>query len=393
MNPNRITPTPEQSPKLDRAKVRQLGRITTEDLWDDGITEGFYDTPDETAYGRAEFEENLDPETVARRETIAALERPLNEEFESADADLIDSPFIDNDYNRALDGDAEARERVEALRGWVLDALRAQEETLARQQEIYHITEERKARTAEIAKKIYHRAKIGILAMAGAAALFLTPAHLVGEDSEHVQATTAPHETMATVEHDMPVYLGETPVVDAGDIGLVEKVPETNDTSSEVFNIPEMAETEAKTLSPSTGEMESTPAFEEITEEASAEPDVIEEDPAETEVQHVEDDYEWDGPVINAVNGTVEGPSGKETYYNLPMQGVVDIMRSMGNTDEYWVREDGCKMLGDYIMVAADLNIHPRGSLVPTSRGMGIVCDTGEFIYSNPQQLDIATDW
>ena len=43
----------------------------------------------------------------------------------------------------------------------------------------------------------------------------------------------------------------------------------------------------------------------------------------------------WDGPVLNRVNGTVMGPSGKETYYNLDMSGVVSIMRGMGNTDEY----------------------------------------------------------
>ena len=75
------------------------------------------------------------------------------------------------------------------------------------------------------------------------------------------------------------------------------------------------------------------------------------------------------------------------------MDGVVSIMRGIGNDDEYWVRDDGCKMLGDYIMVAADLSIRPRGSLVDTSLGKGIVCDTGSFTNSNPYQLDIAVSW
>ena len=101
----------------------------------------------------------------------------------------------------------------------------------------------------------------------------------------------------------------------------------------------------------------------------------------------------WNGEQLNAYAGTVQGPSGKETYYNMPMSGVVSIMRGIGNNDEYWVRSDGCKMLGNYIMVAADLSIRPRGSLVETSLGTGIVCDTGTFIYSNPTQLDIATTW
>lgn len=102
---------------------------------------------------------------------------------------------------------------------------------------------------------------------------------------------------------------------------------------------------------------------------------------------------DWDGPVLTAFAGTITGPSGKETYYNLNMSGVVSIMRSLGNTDEYWVRDDGVKMLGDYVMVAANLDVHPRGSLVETSLGMGIVCDTGSFASGNSTQLDIAVSW
>ena len=101
----------------------------------------------------------------------------------------------------------------------------------------------------------------------------------------------------------------------------------------------------------------------------------------------------WDGPVLTPSAGVVMGPSGKETYYNLDMSGIVAIMRDMGNKDEYWIREDGCKMLGDYIMCAANLNVHPRGSLVESSLGTCIVCDTGGFAAANPNQLDIAVNW
>lgn len=106
-----------------------------------------------------------------------------------------------------------------------------------------------------------------------------------------------------------------------------------------------------------------------------------------------EEAHRWKGPVLSAGRGVNYGPSGKETYYNLNMNGVVNIMRSMGNTDEYWVRDDGCKMLGDYIMVAANLNLRPRGSIVETSLGDAIVCDTGGFARKNPTQIDIATTW
>ena len=101
----------------------------------------------------------------------------------------------------------------------------------------------------------------------------------------------------------------------------------------------------------------------------------------------------WNGQRLNRVLGTINGPSGKETYYNLNMDGVIAIMRRMGNNDPYWIREDGVKMLGDYVMVAANLHLRPRGSYVLTSLGMGIVCDTGGFARRNPYQLDIAVNW
>lgn len=104
----------------------------------------------------------------------------------------------------------------------------------------------------------------------------------------------------------------------------------------------------------------------------------------------------WDGSVLTPSRGVVWGPTGKETYYNLDMSGVISIMRDMGYSEEeypYWVRDDGVKMLGDYVMVAANLSVYSRGSLVPCSLGTGIVCDTGGFAVDNPSQLDIATAW
>ena len=104
----------------------------------------------------------------------------------------------------------------------------------------------------------------------------------------------------------------------------------------------------------------------------------------------------WTGPKLNRSNGTINGPSGKETYYNLPMQGVISIMRSLGYSSpeyDYWVREDGVKMFGPYIMCAADLGLRPKGTIVPTSLGVAMVCDTGSFAYSNHYQLDIAVAW
>lgn len=105
---------------------------------------------------------------------------------------------------------------------------------------------------------------------------------------------------------------------------------------------------------------------------------------------------DYSGAVLNPSNGSIIGPSGKETYYNLDMSGVVRIMRNMGYSAEeypYWVRSDGAKMLGNYIMVAANLSLRPRGSIVLCSLGEAIVADTGGFAEGNPTQLDIATAW
>ena len=76
------------------------------------------------------------------------------------------------------------------------------------------------------------------------------------------------------------------------------------------------------------------------------------------------------------------------------MSRVVSAMGRFGySSSDYWVRADGVKMLGNYVMVAASYKTHPKGSLVPTSLGTGIVCDTGGFAASNPTQIDIATNW
>ena len=50
-------------------------------------------------------------------------------------------------------------------------------------------------------------------------------------------------------------------------------------------------------------------------------------------------------------------------------------------------------MLGNYIMIAANLQLRPRGTIVDTSLGKGIVCDTGGFAKNNPTQIDIAVNW
>lgn len=85
----------------------------------------------------------------------------------------------------------------------------------------------------------------------------------------------------------------------------------------------------------------------------------------------------------------------QETYYDLPMSGVMAIAaRECGVESYYEVREDGVKVDAEgYVLVAADLSRYPRCSVVETSLGLGRVYDTGTFVESNPEQFDLATDW
>lgn len=102
------------------------------------------------------------------------------------------------------------------------------------------------------------------------------------------------------------------------------------------------------------------------------------------------------GIVLEKNRGTFDGPSGHETWYDLPMQGVIRLMRARGYSEDkypYWIRDDGVKMFSDYVMISANLDIRPKGTILETSLGTGMVCDTGSFIEEYPYGLDIAVDW
>lgn len=99
---------------------------------------------------------------------------------------------------------------------------------------------------------------------------------------------------------------------------------------------------------------------------------------------------------ITKERGGYMGESGRETYYNLRMDNCVYYMRELGYdeiTYPYWIRDDGAKMLGLYVMCAANWKIRPKGTILPTSLGDAIVVDTGEFVKEYPNGVDLAVDW
>jgi len=119
-----------------------------------------------------------------------------------------------------------------------------------------------------------------------------------------------------------------------------------------------------------------------------AEPILIEQE-EEPEVQ------EWTGPKLTQSTGRIQGPEAEETWYNLQMGKCIDIMRDLGySVEEYpfWIRSDGCKMLGEYIMVGANTYSIPKGTIVNTSLGKGIVAD--HCVAAQSKNLyDIAVTW
>ena len=101
-------------------------------------------------------------------------------------------------------------------------------------------------------------------------------------------------------------------------------------------------------------------------------------------------------PHLTKTDGTFNGPSGTETYYNKDMSRCIQIMRDMGYSEEeypVYIREDGAKMFGPYVMCAADISWRPKGTILETSLGQAIVVDTGAFRYSDSQMIDMCVDW
>ena len=112
-----------------------------------------------------------------------------------------------------------------------------------------------------------------------------------------------------------------------------------------------------------------------------------------------------DDTPLNSVMGVNSYNGHTETYYNMYMGELIDAMNRGGwayndcinkdiidnilDTSGYWIRSDGCKMFGDYIILAASASEYARGSIVLTSLGWGMVIDRGV----GPGVIDIAVNW
>ena len=97
--------------------------------------------------------------------------------------------------------------------------------------------------------------------------------------------------------------------------------------------------------------------------------------------------------VLTAVKGRNQFMGHEETFYNLGMKKVVQRAdQYYGLKDVYRIRHDGVKTYNGFVICAGNYEVHPYGSTVETSLGLGIILDhTGK--KTDKTLIDIATNW
>lgn len=97
------------------------------------------------------------------------------------------------------------------------------------------------------------------------------------------------------------------------------------------------------------------------------------------------------GVMLTASIGRIQFNGHFETWYNLPMHNIERKAVENGYPDDFWIRADGCRMIGHYIICAGAEDRY--GEVVETSRGEGLILDTGEFVREYPDAIDLAVTW
>ena len=79
-----------------------------------------------------------------------------------------------------------------------------------------------------------------------------------------------------------------------------------------------------------------------------------------------------------------------EKYYNKNMSKVIQNAQEAGIPCEYWVRSDGVKCFGPWIVLASHPSV-TRYTRIQTSLGEGIVLD--RHTVDDEKLIDIAVTW
>ncbi len=118
----------------------------------------------------------------------------------------------------------------------------------------------------------------------------------------------------------------------------------------------------------------------------------------------------WDSNYLTAAAGSniytgADGRLTKETWCDLNPNNLAKLMREQHGIElDFWIREDGVYMYGDYVMVAADIPHmdgteqaaeYRKGDLVETSLGTGMVvdlCGMAEMTRKGQTDVDVWYD-
>ena len=148
---------------------------------------------------------------------------------------------------------------------------------------------------------------------------------------------------------------------------------------------PTIAEDENETFAQEEPVIDDAPVVEESVPVAYEQPTATYAQTYSTPTQNYNYNTNYSNGVLTPSGGVNTFNGATETYYNLDMSGVIANAQNMGIQGDYWVRDDGVKMYGDYVIVASQ---HDKGTIIDTSLGTGIVLD-----YCPAGTVDIATAW
>lgn len=191
---------------------------------------------------------------------------------------------------------------------------------------------------------------------------------------------------IAIVSGAMAVLIAATIGVSASFMNAPQDVVEPEDVGIVIENSePTIAEDENETFAPEEPVVEETPVVEESVPVTYEQPTATYAQTNSTPTQNYNYNTSYSNGVLTPSGGVNSFNGNTETYYNLDMSGVIANAQNMGIQGEYWVRDDGVKMYGDYVIVASQ---HDKGSIIETSLGTGIVLD-----YCPAGTVDVATAW
>lgn len=191
---------------------------------------------------------------------------------------------------------------------------------------------------------------------------------------------------IAIVSGAMAVLIAATIGVSASFMNAPQDVVEPEDVGIVIENSePTIAEDENEMFAPEEPVVEETPVVEKSVPVTYEQPTSTYTQTYSTSTQNYNYNTNYSSGVLTPSGGVNSFNGNTETYYNLDMSGVIANAQNMGIQGEYWVRDDGVKMYGDYVIVASQ---HDKGTIIDTSLGTGIVLD-----YCPAGTVDVATAW